>query len=182
MSKYVKNLIAEEYRRRLAGVNDAVLVNVVGLDATTSNRLRAELREKGIHLMVVKNGLAARATAGTPLAALFEDLTGPGAICWGGEDIVALAKEVIRLAQDRQYPAFEARAGIIDGGKLTAKQVEEVSKWPSREEQLSILVGQILGPGSQLSAQMLGPGQMLASQVKQKSEEEESDQQEDSPE
>lgn len=167
MSKYVKNLIAEEYRRRLAGVSDAMLVNVVGLDATTNNRLRAELRRKGIHLLVVKNGLAARATAGTPLAALFEGVSGSVAVCWGATDVVALAKEIMRLAQDRQYPAFEPRGGVVDGEKITAEQVEQVSKWPSREEQLSILVGQILGPGRQLAAAIMGPGCMLASQVKQ---------------
>jgi len=167
MSKYVKNLLTEEYRRRWNGVRDAVLVNVVGMDATTTNRLRTELRQKGIRLMVVKNGLAARATAGTPLAPLFEDLSGPAALCWGGEDVVTLAKEVIRLANDRQYEAFELRGGVVDGEKMSPQQVEEVSKWPTRTEQLSLLVGQILGPARTLSAQMLGPGAMIASQVKQ---------------
>ncbi len=53
------------------------------------------------------------------------------------------------------------------------QQVKEVSSWPSREEQLSLLIGQILGPGAKLAAQLLGPGGALASQIKQKSEEEE---------
>ena len=44
--------------------------------------------------------------------------------------------------------------------------------WPSRTEQLSILVGQILSPGATLSGQLLGPGGKLASQIKKKSEEE----------
>ena len=58
-------------------------------------------------------------------------------------------------------------------GQLTAEEVKEVSKWPSREEQLSLLMGQILGPGATLSAQLLGPGKLVASQVKQKGEGEE---------
>ena len=33
MSKYVKNLITEDIPRRLEGVHDALLVNMVGLDA-----------------------------------------------------------------------------------------------------------------------------------------------------
>ena len=45
-----------------------------------------------------------------------------------------------------------------------------VSKWPSRQEQISMLVGQILGPGAQLSAALLGPGKRLNSQIKQKGE------------
>ena len=74
MSKYVKNLIAEHLRDRLQNVHDALLVNMVGLDANTNTRLRAELRGKNIHVMVVKNSLAARATEGTPLAPLFDGL------------------------------------------------------------------------------------------------------------
>ena len=60
----------------------------------------------------------------------------------------------------------------MDGEKLSPSDVEAVSKWPSREEQLSLLMGQILGPAAILSGQLLGPGKLLASQVKQKSEEE----------
>ena len=58
----------------------------------------------------------------------------------------------------------------MDGSKLSADDVAAVSKWPSREEQLSILVGQILSPGAKLSSQLLGTGAKLASQIKKKSE------------
>ncbi|MCA9113433.1 MAG: hypothetical protein KDA52_26065, partial [Planctomycetaceae bacterium] len=61
---------------------------------------------------------------------------------------------------------------VMDGAKLSAEEVKQVSKWPSRTEQLSMLMGQILGPGMTLNAQLLSPGAKLASQVKQKGEEE----------
>ena len=111
MSKYVKNLIADHLRQRLESVNDALLVNVIGLDANANNRLRTELTSKDINLMVVKNSLAARATAGTSLGPMFEGLTGTSAICWGSEDIVSLAKEVVRLAREDEYEAMLVRQG-----------------------------------------------------------------------
>ena len=175
MSKYVKNLVADHLRSQLDGVGDALLVNMIGLDANANNTLRAELAEKGIEVLVVKNSLAARATEGTPLDGLFEDVGGTNAVCWGAEDVVSLAKEVIRLAGDKRFEAFEARGGIMDGEKLSPEDVKAVSKWPSRDEQLSLLVGQILGPGSQLAAQLIGPGGALASQIKQKAEEADGD-------
>jgi large subunit ribosomal protein L10 len=89
---------------------------------------------------------------------------------WGGEDLISLAKEVVQLDKAADYDRFEARGGVMDGEHLTADRVKEVSKWPSRQEQLSILVGQILSPGANLSSQLLGPGGMLASQIEQKSE------------
>jgi len=172
MSKYVKNLITEHLRERLGGVHDALLVNMVGLDVNTNNRLRAALQSKGIRVLVVKNSLAARACEGTPLGPMFQGLTGSAAICWGGEDIVSLTKEVVALAKEDEYEPFAPRGGVMDGERLSPEQVEEVSKWPSRAEQISLLVGQILSPGAQLASQLSGPGGALVSQIKQKGEEE----------
>ena len=76
MSKYVKDLVSKHYAQRLDGVDDALVVNVIGLDANQSVVLRKELREKNIQLLVVKNSLAKRATEGTPLAP-GEGVTGP---------------------------------------------------------------------------------------------------------
>jgi large subunit ribosomal protein L10 len=173
MSKYVKNLITEDLRERLRNVHDALLVNMVGLDANTNTRLRAELRGKNIQVTVVKNSTAARAVEGTPLAPLFADLSGTAAVCWGGEDIVSLAKEISRLARDDKFAPFQARGGVMDGEHLSAPQVEQVSKWPSRTEQLSILMGQILSPGAMLASQLESVGGALASQIEQKAEGEE---------
>jgi hypothetical protein len=61
----------------------------------------------------------------------------------------------------------------MDGERLTAEKVKEISKWPNRLEQLSILSGQILSAGANLSAALLGPGGALASQIKKKGEGEE---------
>ena len=171
MSKYVKQLVTRDIQRQLDGVQDAVLVSTVGMDANTTNELRGELAEKNITMFVVKNSLARRATEGTSLAAAFEGASGPVAVCYGGEDFVSLVKEVVRLDKDdEKYEKFIADSAVMDGERLDADGVKAVSKWPTREEQISMLVGQILGPGSSLSAAMLGPGKMLNSQLKKISE------------
>jgi len=171
MSKYLKNLITDELRNRLDGVSDALLVNVIGMEANANVELRKSLREKNIRLMVVKNSLASRASEGTALAPAFEGSSGTSAVVWGGEDVVSLAKEVMRFAEKDEYKPFAPKGGVMDGEKLSKEDVAAISKWPSRSEQLSLLVGQILAPGANLSAQLLGPGAQVASQIKQKSEE-----------
>ncbi|MEK6249166.1 MAG: 50S ribosomal protein L10 [Planctomycetales bacterium] len=170
MSKYVKNLISQELSHRLDGVEDALLVTVVGLNANSTMTLRRELRSKDIQLMVVKNSLAHRATKDTMLAPAFESAKGALAVVWGSEDVVSLAKEVVRLSKEEQYEGFQPRCGVMDGSLLTSEQVDQVSKWPSRTEQLSILSGQLLSPGATLSAQLIGPGGALVSQFNQISE------------
>ena len=173
MSKYVKDLLTGHLRSRLEGVGDAILVNIVGMDANSNSRLRQELRKKNISITLVKNSLARRATEGTPLNAAFQGAEGTLAVVWGGEDIVSLAKEVSRLSELKEFTGFEAKGGAMDGSKLSAADVKDVSTWPSREEQLSLLLGQILSPGAKLSSQLIGTGGALASQIKQKSEGEE---------
>ena len=171
MSKAVKDLVISGLSKRLEGVNDCVLVDVIGMEANDTCALRKRLREKNISLTVVKNGLARRATEGTPLAPAFEQMEGSLAVCWGGEDFIDLVKEVTELDKGDEFEKFEARGGVMDGESLTSEKVKEISKWPNRVEQLSLLAGQILGPGSTLAAQLNGPGGTLAGQIKSKSEE-----------
>ena len=170
MSKYVKDLLAKDIQRRLDGVDEALLVNVIGLDANQSVVLRKQLREKDIRLLVVKNSLAKRATEGTPLSSAFDGVEGSTAVVWGAEDFISLAKEVSELDKSPDFAEFQTQGGVMDGECLTADKVKEISKWPSREEQLSILMGQALSVGGQLLSQIEAPGGLLASQIEQKSE------------
>lgn len=174
MSKFVKNLLSRDLANRLDGVSDCVLADVIGMDAITTTDLRKRLRDKGIGMMVIKNSLARRATEGTSLAPAFEGIEGSHAVLWGAEDFVSLIKEVTELDKDDEaFEKFEARGGVMDGEQLTPAKVKEISKWPSRAEQLSMLVGQILGPGANLVAQLSGPGGQLAGQIKQVGDQEE---------
>ena len=171
MSKYVKNLITDELRKRLSGVSDMLVVSIAGLNTAKTYQLRKELRSQNVQLMMIKNSLARRAVEGSPLVPAFEEAEGSLALMWGGSDIVSLAKICTKLAENKAMAPFEARGGVMDGARLTAGQIKEVSAWPSREEVLAKIAGQILGPGGRLVAAIKGPGGALASQVKEKGKE-----------
>jgi ribosomal protein L10 len=165
MSKYVKDLVVQDLQRRLDGVDDAVLVDVIGLDANRSVLLRKQLRDKEISLVVVKSSLAKRATEGTPLHAAFDDMEGSLAVMWGGEDFVSLVKEVSKLDKAGDFEAFQAKGGVLDGEHLSAERVSEISKWPSREELVAIVAGQAIGIGSEVAGQLIAPAEQIASQI-----------------
>jgi large subunit ribosomal protein L10 len=176
MSKYVKELVTRDIQRRLQGVEDVVVISTTGMDANTTVTLRDELAAKNIHFLVVKNSLARRATKGTSLSRAFEGAKGQVGLCWGSTDFVSLVKEVVKLDKDKaKYDKFVGVGGVLDGEPLNNEALKAVSKWPSREEQISILVGQILAPGANLSGALLGPGKLLASQVKKIEEKSEGD-------
>src|SRR5262249_15462595 len=143
----------------------------IGLDTAKTYTLRKMLREKNISLLVVKNSLARRATEGTSLSPAFEGVDGTLAIVWGASDFVALAKEITEIEKNPDYEKFTTQGGVMDREKLTPDRVKEISKWPSRQEQLSILLGQILSPGASLLSQLNSPGGKLVSQLDKKAEE-----------
>ncbi len=172
MSKLVKDLLTNHLRSELEGVQELLLVSVVGLTANNTAALRRSLRDKNIKLLVIKNSLARRATEGTQLAPAFEGSDGTLAMIWGSTDIVSLAKEVVKLAGEKQYEAFRARGGVMGGTRLAAEEVDQISKWPTREEQIGIIVGQMLSVGAKLAGQLNSAGGGLVGQIKQIAEKE----------
>ena len=167
MSKFVKQLVSDSIQKRLVNAQYAMLVAFAGLNANANHRLRSILAEKGIQMTVVKNSMAKRATEGTVIGPVFENLTGQCAVCWGSTDIVGLAKELVKLTKDKTLKGFEIKAAVMDGEALDAAQAVDVSKWPTREEQIAMVLGQIVGVGAKLNSQLIAVGGGLASQIKQ---------------
>ena len=171
MSKLVKNMLVDDLKTRLAGVGEVIVVSLGKLDAIQTSNLRQTLRKKKIHLQMVNNSLARRATLETPLAPAFEKNEGMLAVAWGGEDVVDLAKELDRLTGVKDFEGFEFRGGALDGARLEPADVKAVAKWPSRAEQLSLLSGQISSLGSRLCGQISSLGGVLAGQISSRVEE-----------
>ena len=76
MSKLVKNMLIDDLKTRLAGVGEVIVVSLGRLDAIQTSQLRQTLRKKKIHLQLIKNSLARRATLDTPLAPAFGKIEG----------------------------------------------------------------------------------------------------------
>lgn len=168
MSKFVKDLHVNHLSKEFAGVNDVLVVNVVGMDAVVSTRLRLDLRKKGIHLRVVPNTLAQRvfgAKGVTRCATLF---SGETAVVWGGEGIVELAREIADWA--KKIEKLRIKGGLVDGQAVDSKTVEELSKLPSRKELIGQIVGLLLAPAASVVAMINGPAGAILSQLETISE------------
>jgi len=170
MSKVVKEMILKEIEGRLDGERDLLILDSSRLDAVTNNTFRLAMQEKGIHLLVVKNSLALR-VLGSDCDQMRQIFSGPSTIAWGGEDVVALSKEISR--QVKELGLLEIKGGAVEGQALDTTAVEKLSKSPGRMELISIISGQILSPGAQLAGAMLGPAGVLAGCVASIAEKEE---------
>jgi large subunit ribosomal protein L10 len=163
MSKVIKKMQISAIESRLDGAQELLVVDVSKVDAVSANKMRLALQEKQIGALTVKNALARKALNNIGVSALDEVLAGPSTLVWGGEDIVALSKEIAKWA--KELPEFEIKGGTVEGQTLDAQAVDVLSKSPSREELIGKIAGMVLGPGARLAAALLGPGGYLAGQV-----------------
>jgi large subunit ribosomal protein L10 len=93
---------------------------------------------------VVKNRLMRRAAAQTESGALSEILKGPTGVAFGMQGAIEAAKVLTEFAKTNEK--LSIKGGFLDGKLLTPAQVTALSKVPSREELLSMLMSTMQGP------------------------------------
>jgi large subunit ribosomal protein L10 len=164
MSKPVKNLITEEYRRRFADLDGCVVIDIRGVNALQNNDLRAGLLKEQVRVTVVKNSLAKSALTGTAMEKLGELLEGPCALAYGGESVVNIARSLI--ARVKEIQALEVKGAIMEGELFTADQMEALSKYPTRAEAQAQVIQVVLGPAGQVIGAAVGAGNAIASILK----------------
>ncbi|BAU58943.1 50S ribosomal protein L10 [Halorhodospira halochloris] len=130
----------------------AVSAEYRGLTAQQMDRLRAEARERGVYLRVVKNTLAKRAVAGTEFECLTEALDGPLLLAFSQEDPGAAARLIRDFSKD--HNALAARNVVFGGTLYAADQVERLASLPTREEALSKLMATMRAPVQKLATTM----------------------------
>jgi len=133
-----KEAIVATMQEKFKDTPMAVLTKFTGLNVQQMTTLRRELRDVGAEYMVVKNTLLRLAAKDTGMALLSDHFRGPIAIALWGGDPVAVVKVMTEFSQE--YPAFEIRAGLLEGHVLTPEQVKRLASLPSRE----VLIAQLL--------------------------------------
>ena len=146
MSKVIekKKQVVDEIAEKLKASVSTVVVDYRGLNVAELTELRKQLREAGIDFKVYKNSMARRAAEASELAGLNEALTGPNAIAFSLEDVIAPAKILNDFA--KKHEALEIKAGVIEGNIATVEEVKALAELPSREGLLSMLLSVLQAP------------------------------------
>ncbi|WP_017381012.1 50S ribosomal protein L10 [Paenisporosarcina sp. TG-14] len=146
MSKVMesKQVRVEEITEKFNGAATAVVVNYRGLNVTQITELRKQLREAGVEFKVYKNTMTRRAVEAAGLEGLNDSLTGPNAIAFSTEDVVAPAKILNDFA--KKHEKLEIKAGVIEGLVATADDIKALAELPSREGLLSMLLSVLQAP------------------------------------
>ncbi len=130
-----------------------------GLTVAEMTEIRDELMKVQSRMQVVKNRLMKRALADASVSELDEHLTGPTAIAFVDEDPVGAAKVLAKF--QKEFEALEIRAGVMKGEVIDAKQIEALSKLPSREELYAKLLGTLSAPASNMVRVLQGNAEKL---------------------
>ena len=169
MSKVIKGLIMRDYKSRIANDAtqwpDAMVIGIRGVKAVDTTNLRHKLAKKNIRITVVQNALARKVFEGTNLDGLKDLLTGSSALAYGGESVVEVAREIVGAIA--KMPALELKGAILDGIVFKGKKaVEELSKYPTKDEAIGSVVTLVVSPGRKLLGQLQGPGSKVAGLIK----------------
>ncbi|CAI8734160.1 MULTISPECIES: 50S ribosomal protein L10 [Bacillus] len=146
MSKAIetKQQVVTEIAEKLRESKSTIVVDYRGLTVAEATELRKNLREAGVEFKVYKNSLTRRAAESVEMAGLNEFLTGPNAIAFSNEDVIAPAKVLNDFAKDHE--ALEIKAGVIEGKLVSLDEVKAIATLPSREGLLSMLLSVLQAP------------------------------------
>ena len=138
-----KQAVVAEVSEQLAKAQAVILAEYRSVPVKDMTELRRKARGSGVYLRVLKNTLARRAVAETPFKGLTEKMVGP--LAYGiSSDPVAAAKVLQEFARDHEK--FVIRAGAMPNVVMSAREVADLAKMPSRQELLAKLLATMQAP------------------------------------
>lgn len=138
-----KKAVVAEVSAQVAAAQSIVVAEYRGLEVGEVTALRANARQAGVYLRVLKNTLARRAVTGTPFEGLSDKLVGP--LIYGiSADPVAAAKLLNEFAKSNDK--LVVKAGAMPNHVMDVNGVKALATLPSREELLAKLLGTMQAP------------------------------------
>ena len=134
------NQIAEEIKES----SSIIIADYRGLNVAQVTELRDNMRNEGLTFKVYKNSLVRRAMKQAGIEGLDEVLTGPNAIAFSKEDVVAPARVLNDFAKDNEN--LELKAGVIEGKVSSLEEVKAIASLPSRDGLLSMWLSVLTAP------------------------------------
>ena len=148
-----KKALVADLNEKIAGSLAGVVVACNGISVADDTKLRKELREAGVHYMVVKNTMLRLAIKDSDLAGMTDALTGSTALAISKEDPIAAARILNKFAEGSKK-GFALKAGYMEGQVMDVDAVSAIAKLPDREGMLSMFAGALTSTLSGLAVAM----------------------------
>jgi large subunit ribosomal protein L10 len=139
-----KKAIVAEVSTIAASALSAVAAEYRGITVGDMTELRVKARNEGVYLRVAKNSLVKRAVEGTEFECMQDSLVGPLIMAFSQEDPGAAARLVKDFSKDNDK--LIPRVIAIGGEVLPIEQLDALSKLPTRDQAISMLMSVMKAP------------------------------------
>jgi large subunit ribosomal protein L10 len=156
-SREKKEIAIHDLAERFSRKKIAIFTDFHGISVEKSRLLRRILKKNGAEYKVAKKTLLGLAMKKSVIQGLDvkKDLKGEIAVMFGyGDDIAAPAKDLLQFSKENE--TFRILAGILKQRFLSPKEIETLSRLPSREILLALLLKTLQSPLRGLAAVLEG--------------------------
>lgn len=160
MTRENKHALVDELSKEFADSNAVLMCAFAGMKVKDMTELRSRARKENIKVKVVKNTLAKLAFEKAKLGTL--DLKENNVFVWG-EDQIAVSKLVTDYSKDtKKEDVFYPRAGCIDGELVDSEYIKALSKMPSKDVLIGMLLSVWTAPMRNMASVLQAPISNLA--------------------
>ncbi|MEE9424350.1 MAG: 50S ribosomal protein L10 [Methylococcales bacterium] len=139
-----KKIVVTEVAEIATHALSAIAVNYQGLSVGEMTEFRQQARDANVSVRVIKNSLARRALVGTEFECMSEGLVGPLAFAFSMDDPAAAARIIKEFSKD--HPKMETSLVSLDGKLFDVSELERLSKLPTYEQGLAMIMGVMKAP------------------------------------
>ncbi|OQX28962.1 MAG: 50S ribosomal protein L10 [Spirochaeta sp. LUC14_002_19_P3] len=126
-----------------ANTRGFIFADFRGLSVAQITDLRSQLRDVGVEFHVVKNNFAKIAFSRLDHEKVSDYFIGPTAIAYCGDETGPAAKILLKLAKDMPVAV---KGALVDGEIYNTSGLEALSKLPSKNELIQMLMGTMQAP------------------------------------
>jgi len=144
-----KKAVVKEVAAVASTALSAVAAEYRGLTVDEMTSLRVQARNEGVYLRVVKNTLAKRAVEGTEFECIKDGLSGPLLLAFSQEDPGSAARVIKDFM--KEHNKLIVKLVSVGGELLDASELERLSKLPTRDQAISMLMAVMKAPVEKLA-------------------------------
>ncbi|MGE0435152.1 MAG: 50S ribosomal protein L10 [Planctomycetota bacterium] len=154
MSKALKEMMFSHYDRLLGGRDSLLFVDSAKIPAEDVRALRTRLREQKVLMLVVANKVFDKVLEKHGISGFRKTVNGQIAVLYSEEEGGAMRAARIVADWNKKKKNSAVLGGLLEGAIADANEAGTWKDLPTRDEQLSIIAGQIMAMAGRIASQI----------------------------
>ena len=144
LTRSQKEEVVKDLTEKIKASKSIVFADYSGVKTNDINELKSRLKKEGTNLRVIKKKLVDLSLKNAKIEVDIKSLPGQLAITISDNDEVAPARVLSKFAKENEN--LKILGGVLGIKGMSAKEVNDLAKLPSKEEMLAKLVGTLNAP------------------------------------